>query len=238
MNNSTIKLAVFDIAGTTVKDNGHVAAAFLTAFKKFNYRIPEEEVYTLMGFKKPEAIKMMLERYYPSAISSNSNLVENIHTVFTEEMINFYEHDESLQPMPDAEYVFSQAQKMEIKVALNTGFGKDITNTILKRLGWNHTELINFVISSDEVKYGRPHPYMIQAAMVATGVTQSKQVAKIGDTEVDIAEGRSAGCGLVVAVTTGAYTKEQLKAYSPDAILNNLAELLPILKTAPVAKGY
>lgn len=238
MNNSTIKLAVFDIAGTTVKDNGNVAAAFLTSFKNFNYSIPEEEVYTLMGFKKPEAIRMMLEKYYPGAISSNNNLVEKIHTVFTEEMINFYEHDATLQPMPDAEYVFSQVQAMDIKVALNTGFGKDITNTILKRLGWNRTQLINFVISSDEVKYGRPHPFMIQAAMNATGVTQSTQVAKIGDTEVDIAEGRTAGCGLVVAVTTGAYTKEQLLPYCPDAIINNLKELLPILKTAPVAKGY
>lgn len=235
MSNNPIQLAVFDIAGTTVKDKGNVADAFIHAFTAFDFRIPEEEVYTLMGYKKPEAIKMMLEKYYPGAISGTRNLVAKIHDAFTAEMINFYEYDHSLEPMPDAEYVFSQLQAMDIKVALNTGFGTLVTEVILKRLGWNRTKLIDFVISSDEVKYGRPHAQMIQEAMKATHVEKAVQVAKIGDTEVDIAEGRTAGCGLVVAVTTGAYTKEQLQLFKPDAIISNLKELLPILKTVPVA---
>ena len=235
MSNNAIQLAVFDIAGTTVKDKGNVADAFLHAFHAFNYSIPAEEVYTLMGYKKPEAIKMMLEKYYPGAISSTRNLVAKIHDAFTAEMIHFYEYETSLEPMPDAEYVFSQLQAMDTKVALNTGFGTMITEVILKRLGWNRTKLIDFVISSDEVKYGRPHAQMIQEAMKVTHVQHAAQVAKIGDTEVDIAEGRTAGCGLVVAVTTGAYTKEQLRVFKPDAIINNLKELLPILKSAPVA---
>lgn len=235
MSNNAIQLAVFDIAGTTVKDKGNVADAFIQAFTKYDYRIPEEEVYTLMGYKKPEAIKMMLEKYYPGAISSNRNIVSKIHDAFTAAMIHFYETDASIEPMADAEYVFSQLQAMDIKVALNTGFGSMITEVILKRLGWNRTKLIDFVISSDEVKYGRPHALMIQEAMKAVRVQHAAQVVKIGDTEVDIAEGRTAGCGLVVAVTTGAYTKEQLQQYRPDAIINNLKELLPILKAAPIA---
>lgn len=235
MNNQPILLAVFDIAGTTVKDKGHVADAFIHAFKKFNYTIPGAEVHTLMGYKKPEAIKMMLEKHYPGAISSSRNLVARIHDAFTAAMIGFYENDASLEPMADAEYVFSQLQAMDIKVALNTGFGSLVTEVILKRLGWNRTALINFVISSDEVKYGRPHPFMIQAAMKALHIAQAAQVVKIGDTEVDIAEGRNAGCGLVVAVTTGAYTKEQLQQYKPDAIINSLQQLLPLLKSAAVA---
>lgn len=236
MSNQQIKLAVFDIAGTTVKDKGDVADAFMHAFNKFNYSIPESEVHTLMGYKKPEAIKMMLEKYYPGAISSTRNLVAKIHDVFISEMISFYESDHSLEPMNDAEYVFSQVQAMDIKVALNTGFGSVITDVILKRLGWNRTELINFVISSDEVKYGRPHPFMIQAAMKALNIPEAAQVAKIGDTEVDIAEGRNAGCGLVVAVTTGAYTKELLLQHKPDAIISRLQDLLPMLKNAAIAR--
>lgn len=238
MNQQNIRLAVFDIAGTTVKDKGHVADAFLQAFKEFDFIIPEEEVHTLMGYKKTEAIKMMLEKYYPGAIGNTYKIVEKLHDVFAGKMINFYETDTTLEPMPDAEYVFSQLQAIDIKVALNTGFGKDITSVILKRLGWNRTKLIDFVISSDEVKQGRPSPLMIQAAMQATGVFSATQVVKIGDTEVDIAEGRTAGCGLVIAVSTGAYTKEQLQTYCPDAIIKNLKELLPILKLLPVAKGY
>jgi phosphoglycolate phosphatase-like HAD superfamily hydrolase len=53
-------------------------------------------------------------------------------------------------------------------------------------------------------------------------------VLKVGDTEVDVNEGRNANCGMVVAVTTGAFTREQLEQYKPDYILDSLAEL-PIL---------
>ncbi|MEI9912070.1 MAG: HAD hydrolase-like protein [Bacteroidota bacterium] len=48
---------------------------------------------------------------------------------------------------------------------------------------------------------------------------------KIGDTEVDVNEGRNAGCAIVVAVTTGAFTRSQLEPYAPDHIINNLSEL-------------
>lgn len=235
MNNQPIKLAVFDIAGTTVKDNGNVADAFIKAFDKYGFTIPADEVYTLMGYKKPEAIKMMLEKYYTAALAADKKLVGNIHTAFTDEMIRFYEDSPSIEPMPDAEFVFSQLQAMDIKVALNTGFGSMITEVILKRLGWNRTSLVDFVISSDEVSQGRPSPLMIQAAMQATGVESKTAVIKIGDTEVDILEGRNAGCALVIAVTTGAYSREQLMEYTPDVVIDSLQQLLPILKSAALA---
>jgi phosphoglycolate phosphatase-like HAD superfamily hydrolase len=50
-------------------------------------------------------------------------------------------------------------------------------------------------------------------------------VVKIGDTEVDINEGINAGCAIVVAVTTGAFTRDQLEPYAPDYIIDNLSEL-------------
>ncbi len=52
---------------------------------------------------------------------------------------------------------------------------------------------------------------------------QNRQtVVKVGDTSVDVLEGQFAGCGLVVAVTTGAYTREQLVEYQPDHIIDSM----------------
>ena len=42
---------------------------------------------------------------------------------------------------------------------------------------------------------------------------------------MDIEEGRNANCGLVVAVTTGAYTREQLQQCNPDYIIDSLQQL-------------
>ncbi|GAC1526228.1 MAG: hypothetical protein NVS3B15_01980 [Sediminibacterium sp.] len=116
-------------------------------------------------------------------------------------------------------------QEQGIKVALDTGFTRVITTPILRRLEWETHPLINAVICSDEVPEGRPHPYMIEALMQQTGVSNAKNVVKVGDTQVDVQEGRNAGCGLVVAVTTGAYTRKQLEAYQPDHIIDSLQEL-------------
>jgi phosphoglycolate phosphatase-like HAD superfamily hydrolase len=49
---------------------------------------------------------------------------------------------------------------------------------------------------------------------------------------VDIEEGRNAGCGIVVGVTTGAYTRDQLEAYHPDHIIDGLQELELIIEMA------
>jgi len=64
------------------------------------------------------------------------------------------------------------------------------------------------------------------------GIVSPGQVLKVGDTEVDVEEGRSSACGKVVSVTTGAYTREQLQSYGPDFIIDDLRELLPIIEQA------
>ena len=131
--------------------------------------------------------------------------------------------------MPYAEEVFDTLNKREIKVALNTGFTKAITDTILNRLNWLTNESIDEVISSDEVELGRPHPFMIRNLMDRLQISDVKLVVKVGDTEVDVQEGRNSGCGLVVSVTTGAYTRQQLESYDPDFVIDNLKELLPLI---------
>ena len=143
-------------------------------------------------------------------------------------MVVFYETYEGLSPLPFAEKVFLELQNNKIKVALNTGFTRVITAPILKRLGWDTASFIDAVICSDEVPEGRPHPYMIEQLMQMLNISYPENVAKVGDTKVDIEEGQNAGCGMVVAVTTGAYTKEQLVKYQPDHIIDSL-QLLPSL---------
>jgi phosphonatase-like hydrolase len=231
-----MQLVVFDIAGTTVKDNGNVAEAFIYALHQFGYTVPMQEVNLVMGYKKTTAISMMLEKFYPEEIKLHPSVVEDIHAMFINIMVDFYENDQALQPMQNAEYIFSQLQSQNIKVALNTGFSKKITDTILKRLSWNRTTLIDFVISSDEVANGRPFPDMINAIMKATGISKQENVAKVGDTEVDILEGRNAGCGLVISVSTGAYTRNQLISFKPDAVIDDISELPLILNAAVLAK--
>jgi phosphoglycolate phosphatase-like HAD superfamily hydrolase len=70
---------------------------------------------------------------------------------------------------------------------------------------------------------------MILLAMERFGITDAKEVAKIGDSIIDIEEGRNAGCGLSIGITTGAHTAAQLATANPDFIIHHLVELLPII---------
>lgn len=219
----SVRLAVFDIAGTTVADDHAVADAFSKAFQSYGFDgVVEEDVKPLMGYQKPVAICMVLDKL---GVEWDDELVDNIHNEFVNEMMDHYEYSPDVKPMQQAENVFLQLKEKGIKIALNTGFSKDIADVIVSRLQWKEKGLIDDYIASDEVKEGRPQPFMIQALMQRAGIVDSKEVIKIGDTEVDVNEGRNAGCSLVVAVTTGAFTKQQLEEYHPDHIIDDLSQL-------------
>lgn len=224
-----IQLVVFDIAGTTVVDNDNVNNAFRESFASVNIDVSSDDINKLMGYKKIDAIKIVVEQYAPE-LSSDVRVVNDLHDIFINNMIDFYKNDSSIKPLPFAEEVFAELKQLKIKVALNTGFTRSITDVVLERLGWKNSELINATICSDEVSEGRPYPFMVQHLMEKFLITNAKSVAKVGDTEVDIKEGRNAGCGLVVAVSTGAYTKQELQNYHPDYIIDSLSELMPLIK--------
>ncbi len=222
------ELVVFDIVGTTVTDNNSVNDAFRGAFENCGYPVALADVNYIMGYRKMEAIKILLERFYPEQVN-NEKLVADIHGRFIEDMQAYYRNEPDLHALPYAEELFQLLHSNHIKIGLDTGFTKNITAIIMDRLGWIKDGLVDFVISSDEVPEGRPHPFMIQAIMKQLNITDIKKVVKVGDTEVDIAEGRNSGCGLVISVTTGSYSRQELEQFAPDHIIGGLNELPAIL---------
>ena len=68
--------------------------------------------------------------------------------------------------------------------------------------------------------------------MQRLSIDDPAQLVKIGDTEVDIGEGRNAQAGLVVSITTGAFSRAELEPYRPDRIIDSLFELPALLGIA------
>jgi phosphonatase-like hydrolase len=213
------RLAIFDMAGTTIIDRNAVADCFISAFARQNIVVEKEEVNPLMGYKKTQAINMLLTE---KGIPVSDKLVDFIHDDFIDKMLDYYEYDPEVKPFPDTEEVFLLLKEKGIMVALNTGFPKVIADAIIDRTQWIQKGLVDDFIASDEVEEGRPAPFMIEQLMHRFSIDNPAEVIKVGDTEVDINEGRNAHCGLVVAVTTGAFTEEELAPYQPDYIVNNL----------------
>ena len=227
----SIELVVFDIAGTTVTDNGNINEVFRRAFANAGINnVDPSDVDDVMGYRKQDAIEILVAKYIPALENDKAviDTIDAIHEDFNNQLIEYYETFEDLLPLPFAEKVFKELHNHKIKVALNTGFTRAITTPILKRLGWDTATFIDSVICSDEVSQGRPYPFMIENLRQKLNINYAEKVAKVGDTRIDIQEGHNAGCGIVVGITTGAYTKEELVKYRPDYVIHSL-EILPSL---------
>ncbi|MFN8300521.1 MAG: phosphonatase-like hydrolase [Chitinophagales bacterium] len=226
----SVQLVVFDMAGTTVEDKDNVHQALINAFAKSGYFIMRDEANKVMGIPKPVAIREILQHQYH--IKNNlQQLIDRIHADFVSEMIAFYNTDPSVKPKVNAEETFKRLRQNGIKVCLDTGFSRDITNTILQRLGWTKN-VIDHSVTSDEVANGRPAPDMIFKAMKDLGITSVQNVAKVGDTVSDLQEGTAAGCRFVVGITTGAFNRSELQVEKHTHLIDDLAQLPQLLLQA------
>ena len=115
-----------------------------------------------MGYKKTDAIRNLLEEFAEDKSVINEEYIHKMHADFVEEMISYYKTTSDLKPLPYVEETFDFLQKNNVKIGLDTGFYNDITDVVVERLGWLKNNMIDFVISSNQAKGGRPHPYMIQ----------------------------------------------------------------------------
>ncbi len=65
---------------------------------------------------------------------------------------------------------------------------------------------------------------LVFSAMRCFGISDARSVLKVGDTKMDVKEGKNAGCW-VAAVLTGTQTQASLKEENPDFIIGSINDL-------------
>jgi phosphonatase-like hydrolase len=225
-----IEMIVFDMAGTTIKDKNEVENCFLEAVNQTGLVTTREEINSMMGWSKLAVFEKLCKEQFPNTSEKElTKLIDYSYYKFKEILESHYLNTEIL-PAEGSLEVFDFLKQQGIKIALTTGFYRKVTDIILIRLGWNAgmnknysgTKFINASISSDQVKAGRPSPYMIFRAMELCNVTDVRKVIKIGDTPSDLAEGKNAGCKYSFGITNGTHTKNELEKFENDGLLENL----------------
>ena len=224
-----IELVVFDLAGTTVKDNKDVHRVLQETLADYGVTISIEDANAVMGIPKPVAIRLLLEKRSSGSGEISQQLIDDIHREFIAGMSWFYTNHPDVTECDGVSDVFKKLKDSKLKVVVDTGFDRIITNALLLRLGWEQKKLIDASVTSDEVAQGRPHPDLIFRAMDLAGVTDVSKVAKVGDTASDLQEGNAAGCKYVIGITSGAFTKEQLQKEKHTHLIHHIEEVLEIL---------
>jgi phosphonatase-like hydrolase len=211
-------LAVFDLAGTTIEDDGTVAAVFKEVLAVENIRPTSEEISQVRGAAKREAFRQ-LSRDPVQAERLYEHFIEGIRQRYT---------NSPPREVPGTSKTFTWLRQQGVKLALNTGFERETVAMLLSALGWG-AAMIDAVVCGDEVVAGRPAPAMILEAMRRTGIVDPSGVMAVGDTVQDLQAGSAAGSGWVVGVTSGAHDRARLLQAPHTHLLQTVAEIPKLL---------
>jgi len=225
-----LDLVVFDIAGTIIQDSGQVINAFATAFREHVIRVTEAEIRTLHGASKREVFKRYIERQFGPEDPENTPRIDRAYADFRTILETTYT-TKGVQAIPGVESTFRWLRDRGIKIALNSGFYRKVTEIILRAVGW-HDGQVDPVICGDEVPRGRPAPYMIFRAMEATGAADVRRVMVVGDTPLDLMAGANAGVRGVVGVLSVSHGIEGLGRVEQTQIISSGAELPGLLESS------
>jgi phosphoglycolate phosphatase len=210
------RLVVFDMAGTTVEDGGQVPAAFTASLAAHGIAITPDQVSKVRGASKRQAIRSLV---------GDDERATQIYAAFQQDLAARYRTD-GVKAITGAADAFAALRARSIKVALTTGFDRDITTLLVAALAWQSA--VDTVVCGDDVTQGRPAPDLIHRAMANAGVTDPSQVATVGDTALDLEAGAAAGVGWNVGVLSGAHGRDALERSPHTHILGSVADLRPL----------
>jgi phosphonatase-like hydrolase len=213
-----VELVVLDMAGTTVHDGGEVPAAFRSALAAHGVAVTDDELAGVRGASKREVIRTLVARHQLDAPPA---LAEEVYAQFRAALAERY--GAGVRAVEGVEDVFDWLRRRNVRIALNTGFDRSITDLLLDALGWR--EVVDAVVCGDEVREGRPAPWLIFRAMEAAGATSVHRVMSGGDTALDLRAGWNAGVGWNVGVTSGAHPRERLERAPHTHLIESVASL-------------
>lgn len=217
-----VKLLVFDMAGTTVNEQGIVYQTLYDTIKNFGLKISQEEISNWHGRNKYEVLNHYLTNDPKISSEIRNSLKDQLHSNFDNNLKERYFNSSNIELIhPQLPELFQKIQQKNIKIALNTGYSQEIQESIIKKL--NMDEFIDDYISSEQVKFGRPYPYMIHNLMERNEIDCVQSVMKFGDTYNDILEGFNSNCLASVGVLSGADSEEKLK--KATHILDNVMDI-------------
>ena len=216
----TPALIVFDLIGTIVKGSEFLPAALRRAFETVGVNLSDDDIAAARGKSRREAISSML--FESVGAKKAGKVAMNVYEAFENALLQQY-WDTTIHEIDGTREVFDWCHEQRTKKAIATGFDRGLVNVLIDKLGW--TDDMDAIVCNDEVRRGRPAPYLIFHAMEKTGIDAVSTVATIGDTVADLQAGNNAGVGWNIGVLSGDQSESELEAEPHTALIESIADL-------------
>jgi phosphoglycolate phosphatase len=224
MQNNQIQLAVIDMAGTTVADDGLVVNAFEMAATAVG--VPES------GEQREQARQYVLDTMGQSKISVfralfDSEFVAQQANAAFEQAYERLIDEGRAAPIDGAAEAVTRLRQNGIRVALTTGFSGTTQEKLLAALGWQ--SLADLVLAPGEGVRGRPYPDLILSALIRLEIDGVANVATLGDTSSDIESGLRAGAVITAGTLTGAHDEQRLRAAGATHVVDSVTAFADLI---------
>lgn len=221
-----IHMVVFDMAGTTINEDNIVYKTIATSFMKHGIEVSLATVLQHgAGKEKRMAIRDILA--VVAEESSSDRLIDAIYHTFQYGLESSYAAA-PISVFPELATVLARLREWEIAIVFNTGYTHEMASFLLDKVGILIGRDIDLLVTADQVSHSRPAGDMITLACDILQIAPTATI-KIGDSGIDILEGRNAGVATTIGITTGAQDRATLLAYEPDLIIDSLIEILPLI---------
>ena len=219
LSDNKIQVAVIDMAGTTVADDGLVVASFEAAATAAG--LPET------GPQRTHARQYVIDTMGQSKIAvfralfGTEDLAQRANAAF-EAAYESAIDDGKARPIDGAAEAITRLREAGLKVALTTGFSGTTQEKLLAALGWQ--SLADLVLAPGDGIRGRPYPDLILTALIRLNADAVANVAALGDTSSDVDSALRAGCAIAAGTLTGAHDERQLRDAGATHVVPTVTE--------------
>ncbi len=198
---------ILDWAGTAV-DFGSVCpvVAFQQAFAARGVTLAAADVHRFMGWRKRDHLRAILalpgvrqDWAAAQGRTPDDADIEQLYTQIEDLMVELAPR--YAQPVPGVPDALAAIRRRGLKIGSTTGYTRRIMEP-LTRAAAASGYAPDAWVAADDVKAARPWPWMIFANLERLELCPPSAIVKIGDTLIDLEEGRNAGTWNVSVVNS------------------------------------
>ena len=220
-----IKAVIFDIDGTLVDSVDLHALAWQKAFAHFGREIPYEQVRHQIGKGGDQLMPVFLSQDEMSRFGDR--LEEYRSELFRRDYLP------EVQAFPRVRALFERTKAEAQDIVLASSAKRDEL-AAYERIA-DIEDLVDAVVSADDVEQSKPHPDIFDAALKRLGKVDPDNIIVIGDTPYDAEAARKAGLR-TIGLLCGGFPEAELRAAGCIAIYADPADLLAHYNESPLAR--
>ncbi len=209
-----IKLVIFDLDGTLLDAYTAIEKSFNYVMGLFNLKAQSAAVVRrLVGWGDINLLK-------PYIAPENLNKALTLYRIHHKQSLVKYSY-----LYPSVKCLLRRLKNKGYKLAVASNRPSKFSRILLKHLGLGI--FFDYVLCKDQVKYGKPHPAMLNRITRRFGIKKA-QALYVGDMAIDAQAGRRAKIKTII-VTGGSSSKPEIKKEKPFKIISAIGELIELI---------